>query len=100
MRFAGRKSEMDRQAVGVHDRVNLAGQAASRTAHVLVIVVGHGSPVLVHTDDGSIDHLHGRVVTGGLYDPVPNDSPPPPNEAIVTGGAGTIGFWQLAPWCA
>src|SRR3974390_3458164 len=100
MRLAGRESEMDRQAVGVHHRVNLAGQAASRAAHVLVIVVGHGSPVLVHTDDGGIDHLHCRVVTGSqrIHDPVPDASPPPPNEAIVTGGAGTVGFWQVAPW--
>jgi hypothetical protein len=29
MRLAGRESEMDRQAIGVHHRVNLAGQATS-----------------------------------------------------------------------
>src|SRR4029453_16945194 len=101
MRLPGRKSEMDRPAAGVHHRVNLAGQAASRVAHLLVIVVGHGSPVLVHTNDGGIDHLHRRVVTGSqrFHDPVPDASPPPPNEAIVTtGGAGTVAFWQVAPW--
>jgi hypothetical protein len=30
MCLAGRESEMDRQAIGVHDRVNLAGQAPSQ----------------------------------------------------------------------
>jgi len=56
--------------------------------------------VLVHTDDRGINHLHRRVVTGSqrIHDPVPDASLPPPNEAIVTGGAGTIDFWQVAPW--
>src|SRR5450631_11326 len=100
MRFAGRKSEMDRQAVGVHYRVNLAGQAASRAAHVLVSVVGHACPELVHKVDGRINHLHRRVMTGSrrIHDPVPDASPPPPDEAIVTGGAGTVGFREVAPW--
>jgi hypothetical protein len=30
MCLAGRESEMDRQAIGVHDHVNLAGQAPSQ----------------------------------------------------------------------
>src|SRR5271167_5111269 len=37
MRFTRRKSEMDRQAIGVHHRVNLARQAPSRATHILVI---------------------------------------------------------------
>jgi hypothetical protein len=39
----------------------------------LVIVVGHACPVLVHTDDGGINHLHRRVMTGSrrIHDPVP-----------------------------
>ena len=54
----------------------------------------------MHAHDGGIDHLHRRVVTGSLrfHDLVPDASPPPPNEAIVTGGAGTLDFWQVAPW--
>jgi hypothetical protein len=93
---------MDRQAVGVHYRVNLAGQAASRAAHVLMVVVGHACPVLVHGDDGGINHLHCRVMTGRqrIHDPVPDASAPPPNKAIVTGGAGTVGFREIAPWRA
>jgi hypothetical protein len=56
--------------------------------------------VLVHADDGGINHLHRRVMTGSkrIHDPVPDASPPPPNEAIVTSGAGTIGLGQVAPW--
>ena len=100
MRLAGREGEMDRQAIGVHDRVNLARQTSSRATHVLVIVVRDTGSVLMHAHDGGIDHLHRRVVTGSqrIHDLVPDASPPPPNEAIVTGGAGTIDFWQVAPW--
>jgi hypothetical protein len=91
---------MYRQAIGVHHRVNLAGQAASRPAHILVIVVRDTGSMLVHAHDGGIDHLHRRVMTGGQrnHDLVPDARPPLTNEAIVTGGAGTIGLWQVAPW--
>jgi hypothetical protein len=95
-----RESEMDRQAIGVHDRVNFARQASSRATHILVIVVRNAGSVLVHAHDGGIDHLHCRIMTGGqrIHDLVPDASLPPPNEAIVTGSAGTIGHWQVAPW--
>jgi hypothetical protein len=56
--------------------------------------------VLVHSDYGGVNHLRRRIRTGGkrIQDLVPDASPPPPNEAIVTSGAGTIGFRQVAPW--
>src|SRR6267154_6338661 len=100
MRLAGREGEMDRQAIGVHDRVNLARQASSRATHVLVIVVRDTGYVLMNAHYGGIDHLHLGVVTGSrrIHDLVPDASAPPPNDAIVTGGAGTIGFRQVAPW--
>jgi hypothetical protein len=39
-------------------------------------------------------------MTGGqrIHDPVPDASPPPPHEAIVTSSAGTKGLGQVAPW--
>jgi hypothetical protein len=39
---------MDRQAIGVHHRVNLARQASSRAPHILVIVVRDTGAMLVH----------------------------------------------------
>ena len=76
---------MDRQAIGIHDRVKLARQAPSRATHVLVIVVRDTGSVLVHAHDGGIDHQHRRVVTGSqrIQDLIPDASPPPPNETIV-----------------
>ena len=99
MRLAGRESEMDWQTIGVHDRVYLAGQTSSRATHILMIVVRDTGSVLVHAHDGGIDHLHRRVMTGSqrIHDLVPDASPPPAHEAIVTSGAGTIGLWQVAP---
>jgi hypothetical protein len=66
----------------------------------LVIVVRDTGSVLVHAHDGGIDHLQRRIMTSGqrIHDLVPDASPPPPNEAIVTSGAGTIILWQVAPW--
>jgi len=77
---------MDRQTIGVHDRVNFACKAPSRATHILVIVVSSAGSVLVHADDGGIDHPHRRVMTGSqrFHDPVTDASPPPTNKAIVT----------------
>ena len=52
MRLTGREGEMDRQAIGVHDRVN--GQALSRATYILMIVVRDTGPVLVRTIEVSI----------------------------------------------
>jgi hypothetical protein len=64
-----------------------------------MIVVGDAGSMLVHADDRGIDHLHRRVTTGSqcIHDPIPDARPPPPNEAIVTSGAGTMVLRQVAP---
>ena len=38
-----------------------------------------------------------NLTTGGQHDLIPDASPPPTNKAVVTGGAGTISRWQVAP---
>ena len=55
-----------------------------------MIVIRDAGSVLVHSDDGGVNHLYRRVMTGSqrIHDLVPDASLPPPNEAIVTGGAG------------
>src|ERR1035438_232448 len=89
---------MDRQAIGVDDRVNLARQPALPTAHILMGIVRDTGPVLVYAHNGGIDHLYRRIVTSGqrIHDPVPY-SPTPTNEAIVAGRAGTVDLRQIAP---
>ncbi len=94
VRLTGSESEVDRLAIGVHDRVNFARQAASRATHILVIVVRNTGSVLVNVDYGGINYLYRRVMTGSqrFHDLTPDASQPPTNEAIVTSGAGTIGL--------
>jgi hypothetical protein len=99
--LTGREGEMDWHPVSIYDRVNLACQAAARSAHILLVVISDSGSVLVHAHNGSIDHLHRRVMSCGqrIHDPIPNAGPPPPDEAIITSGTGTIGLRQIAPWC-
>jgi len=42
-------------------------------SHILMIIVRDTGPVLVHADDGSINHLNRRVMTGSkrIHDLVP-----------------------------
>jgi hypothetical protein len=98
MSLTRREGEMNRQAVGVHHGVNLARQAPSSATYVLMIVVRDAGPVLVHANDGGIDHLHRRVMVGVqcIHDPVP-DASLPPKEAIIASCAGTIGHGQVTP---
>jgi hypothetical protein len=65
-----------------------------------MIVVRDAGSVLVHAHNRGIDHLHRRIMTDGqrIQDLIPDASPPPPNEAIVASGAGTISCRQVASW--
>jgi hypothetical protein len=40
----------------------LAGQPATRATHMLAAVVGNAGPMLMHADDGLIDHLYCRII--------------------------------------
>jgi len=85
--FAGCEAKLHRQAIGVHDSVNLARQPASRPAHVLFSVARDAGSMLVYTHDGGI-------VGGGQRFPA---GLPPANEAIVAGRVWPITLWQVAP---
>jgi hypothetical protein len=64
VRFASRQAEANRQAVGIDNCMNLAGQAPSRPAHGLFCVPRDTGTVLMHADNRRIDHLHGCVMRG------------------------------------
>jgi hypothetical protein len=63
--LASGQRELDRQPTGIDNRMNLGRQSASRPAHKLVTVGCNAGSVLVHADDGRINHLDGRIVVGG-----------------------------------
>jgi hypothetical protein len=96
--LTGREGEMDRQAVAVHDRVNLGRQAPSRVPHIFMIVVRDTGSELVHTYDRRVDHLYRRGMTGGqrIHDADRDASLTPTNKAIITSGARTIGLRHRA----
>jgi hypothetical protein len=45
--------------------MNFAGQSASRTTHRLASVSSNAGGVLMHAHDRRVDHLHGRIMSGG-----------------------------------
>ena len=102
MSLAGSEVEAHGQSVCINNGVHLAGQSASRTAHVLPSVSRDTGPMLAHAHDRRIDHLHRRIMSSGqrLHDPVPDAGPPPANEPIVASRSGSVGFQQIAPRCA
>jgi hypothetical protein len=55
----------------------------------------------MYPHDGRVDHLHGCIMGCGqrIHHPVPDASPAPANEAIVTGGMWAKALRQIAPRC-
>jgi hypothetical protein len=51
VRLTGRKADLYRQAIGIHDGVNLSRQPASGSAHVLLTVARDATTVLMHSDN-------------------------------------------------
>src|SRR5438552_2058699 len=56
--------------------------------------------MLMHADDGRINHLHGCIMACGqrIHELVPHASPAPANKAIVAGGVWAEVVRQIAPW--
>ena len=100
MSLAGGEAEPHGQSVGVNHGVDFAGQSASRAAHVLFTIFRDGRSMLMHADNGRIDHLHGRIMSHrqAIHDPIPDTGPSPANEAIVASCVGSVGLRQIAPW--
>jgi hypothetical protein len=65
MSFARCKAQTDRQPVRVYHYMNFAGQSASRSTHRLASVSRNAGGVLMHAHDGRVDHLDGRIMSGG-----------------------------------
>jgi hypothetical protein len=50
--------------------------------------------MLMHADNGGVDHLDGHIMGGGkcIYDAAPDAGLPPANEAVVASRVGTKRF--------
>jgi len=82
--------ESDRQAIGIDQRMDFAGQPAPGSSHGLLPVPDDGCTVLMHADNRCIDHLDSCIMgtSERIYDTAPHPGPPPANEAIVASGVG------------
>ena len=100
VRLTGRQREPHRQAIGIDQRMNLAGQSTSRPPHRLSSVPCDARPMLMHANNGRVDHLHGGIMSAGecAHDLGPHARPSPANEAIVAGRVRTEVVRQIAPW--
>jgi len=100
VRLARRKAKMHPQTDGVHNRLNLARQPASRAIHIFLSVAGDAGSVPLYAHNGRVDHLHGRIIRGGqrFHDPVPDTCAPPPNETIVASRMWAAALRLVAPW--
>jgi len=58
--------------------------------------------MLMHADNGCVDHLDSGVVGSGkyVYDAAPDTSPPPANKAIVASGVWAKRLRQITPRCS
>ena len=65
------------QTICIHDGVNLGRQPASRSTYMLLGIARDAGSVLMHTDNGRIDHLHRRIMSCGqcLHNLVPDAGP-------------------------
>jgi transposase len=66
MRLTGRQREPDRQAIGIDQRMNLAGQSTTWPPHRLPPVPCDAGTVLMHANNGRVYHLHGGIMGARL----------------------------------
>ena len=102
MHLTTSEREPHRQTIAVHNDMDLAGQPATRATNMLAVVIGDAGTMLVHADNGRIDHLNRRIMCHRqrIHDLIPDARASPANKAIVTSCRGTIAVWQITPWRA
>ena len=76
MHLTTSEPEPHRQTIAVHNDMDLAGQPATRATNMLAVVIGDAGTMLVHADNGRIDHLHRRIVSSRqrIHDLIPDAS--------------------------
>jgi hypothetical protein len=99
VRLASGQRETDRQPTGIDECMNFGRQSASRPAHQLFTVASGAGSVLVHSDDGGINHLHDCIMACGqrIQKLVPHVGSAPANKAFVASGVGAKVIRQIAP---
>src|SRR5215470_11103538 len=74
-----------RQTIAIDHRMDFAGQAAAGPSHRLALVPCDARSMLMHADNGGVDHLDSGILGSGkrVYNAAPDTSPLSPNEAVI-----------------
>jgi hypothetical protein len=102
MRLTGAQCQPYRQAIAIDQRMNSAGQATARSSHRLASIPCDAGPMLMHADNGGVDHLDSGIMGSGkcVYDAAPDTSPPPADEPVVASGVWAKRSRQITPGCS
>ena len=88
--LAGAQCQPYRQSITIDHSMNFTRQAAARPPHRLALVSCDAGSMLMHADNGGVDHLDSRIVGYGkcVDDAAPDTSPSPADETVVAGRVG------------
>ena len=101
MILTGAKRQPDRQSLRVPYRVDLRCQSTARAACAVAFAFLGTASVLMHPDNGRVEHLDIGVTTirRGREDVVPDARLAPSIEVFVAGRLRAVAFGQIAPSC-
>src|SRR5262245_45291572 len=98
MGLTGAQRQPYRQTIAIDHRMDLAGQAAAGPSHRLALVPCDAGSMLMHADNGGVDHLDSGIMGSGkcVYDTAPDTSPPPADETVIAGRVRAKMIRQIA----
>src|SRR6516164_1513029 len=102
MGLTGAQRQPYRQTIAIDHRMDFARQAAAGPSHRLALVPCDARSMLMHADNGGVDHLDSGIMRSGkcVYDAAPDTSPAPADEAIVASGIWTKRLRYITPACS
>src|SRR5262249_7808998 len=102
MGLTGAQRQPYRQTIAIDHRMDFARQAAAGSSHRLTLVPRDAGSVLMHADNGGVDHLDSGIVGSGkcVYEAAPDTSPPPADEPVVASGVWAKRRRQITPRCS
>jgi hypothetical protein len=102
MGLTGAQRQPYRQTIAIDHRMDFARQAAAGPSHRLALVPCDAGSMLMHADNGGVDHLDSGIMGSGkcVYDAAPDTSPPPADEPVVASGVWAKRSRQITPGCS
>jgi hypothetical protein len=87
MSLTGAQRQPYRKAIGIHERMNFAGQRTTQPPHRLPPVADDASCVLMHTGKEGIDSGQPQESSAEcVYNSAPDTSSPPAKDTVIASG--------------